>query len=157
MQYNTKDSSVKLAYEAQPRPRAIVALAGEKIVKVACGTNHTGSVKSLSFPLACAQMTHSYASLLCDVHFDFNKLVDAMHILIIDLNSLTKFCFTMSVLGIPVAVDSKGYVYTYASLVSLSFTIMFNIYNIESNLWLNLFRWGFGGYGRLVPLIILRA
>lgn len=102
-------------------------------------------------------MTHSYDSLLCDVHFDFNKLVDAMHILIIDLNSLTKFSFTMSVLGIPVAVDSKGYVYTYASLVSLSFTIMFNIYNIESNLWLNLFRWGFGGYGRLVPLIILRA
>lgn len=43
MQYNTKDSSVKLAYEAQPRPRAIAAFSGETIVKVACGTNHTGS------------------------------------------------------------------------------------------------------------------
>ncbi|XP_062165531.1 uncharacterized protein LOC133872040 [Alnus glutinosa] len=45
-EYNTKDSSVKLAYEAQPRPRAIAALAGETIVKVACGTNHTVAVDS---------------------------------------------------------------------------------------------------------------
>lgn len=127
MQYNTKDSSVRLAYEAQPRPKSIVALAGEKIVKVACGTNHTGSVNSLSFCFASAQMTHTYASLLCDAHFDFNKLVDAMHILILDLTSLTKFSFTMSIFGIPVAVDSNGYVYTYAPLVSLSFIIMFNI------------------------------
>ncbi|XP_051124036.1 uncharacterized protein LOC127246614 [Andrographis paniculata] len=43
-EYNTKDSSVKLAYEAQPRPRAIAALSGETIVKVACGTNHTVAV-----------------------------------------------------------------------------------------------------------------
>lgn len=43
MQYNTKESSVKLAYEAQPRPRPIAAFSGETIVKVACGTNHTGS------------------------------------------------------------------------------------------------------------------
>lgn len=43
MQYNTKDSSVRLAYEAQPRPRPIAAFSGETIVKVACGTNHTGS------------------------------------------------------------------------------------------------------------------
>lgn len=42
LQYNTKDSSVRLAYEAQPRPKAVAALAGETIVKVACGTNHTG-------------------------------------------------------------------------------------------------------------------
>lgn len=42
LQYNTKDSSVRLAYEAQPRPKAIASLAGEAIVKVACGTNHTG-------------------------------------------------------------------------------------------------------------------
>ncbi|KAK6115253.1 hypothetical protein DH2020_007522 [Rehmannia glutinosa] len=41
-EYNTKDSSVRLAYEAQPRPKAIASLAGETIVKVACGTNHTG-------------------------------------------------------------------------------------------------------------------
>uniref|UniRef100_A0A6N2LC46 Uncharacterized protein n=1 Tax=Salix viminalis TaxID=40686 RepID=A0A6N2LC46_SALVM len=41
-EYNTKDSSVRLAYEPQPRPRAIASLAGETIVKVACGTNHTG-------------------------------------------------------------------------------------------------------------------
>jgi hypothetical protein len=42
LQYNSKDSSVKLVYEAQPCPRAIASLAGETIVKVACGTNHTG-------------------------------------------------------------------------------------------------------------------
>ncbi|TKY75226.1 RCC protein [Spatholobus suberectus] len=40
-EYNSKDSSVRLVYEPQPRPRAIAALAGETIVKVACGTNHT--------------------------------------------------------------------------------------------------------------------
>ncbi|CAI9116887.1 OLC1v1018168C1 [Oldenlandia corymbosa var. corymbosa] len=43
-EYNTKDSSVKLAYEAQPRPRAIASLSGETIVKVACGANHTVAV-----------------------------------------------------------------------------------------------------------------
>ncbi|CAI0435822.1 unnamed protein product [Linum tenue] len=45
-EYNTKDSSVRLAYEAQPQPKAIAALAGETIVKVACGTNHTVAVDS---------------------------------------------------------------------------------------------------------------
>ncbi|KAF2310079.1 hypothetical protein GH714_006468 [Hevea brasiliensis] len=40
MQYNTKDSSLRLAYGVQPQPRAIASLAGETIVKVACGTNH---------------------------------------------------------------------------------------------------------------------
>ncbi|KAL9395053.1 hypothetical protein Peur_014338 [Populus x canadensis] len=48
-EYNTKDSSVRLAYEAQPRPRAIASLAGETIVKVACGTNHTVAVDSNGF------------------------------------------------------------------------------------------------------------
>ncbi|KAL2538270.1 Regulator of chromosome condensation (RCC1) family protein [Forsythia ovata] len=43
-EYNTKDSSVRLAYEAQPRPKAIGSLSGETIVKVACGTNHTVAV-----------------------------------------------------------------------------------------------------------------
>jgi len=47
LQYNSKDSSVRLVYEPQPRPRAIAALAGETIVKVACGTNHTGGCYSL--------------------------------------------------------------------------------------------------------------
>lgn len=42
VQYNMKESSVKLVYEPQPRPRAIASLAGETIVKVACGSNHTG-------------------------------------------------------------------------------------------------------------------
>ncbi|GJV68418.1 protein RCC2 [Tanacetum coccineum] len=45
-EYNTKDSSVKLAYEAQPRPKAISAFANETIVKVACGSNHTVAVDS---------------------------------------------------------------------------------------------------------------
>ncbi|KAL0813849.1 hypothetical protein Bca101_070292 [Brassica carinata] len=40
-QFNMKDSSVKLAYEAQPRPKAMASLAGETIVKVACGANHS--------------------------------------------------------------------------------------------------------------------
>ncbi|KAF3653448.1 putative protein IQ-DOMAIN 32-like [Capsicum annuum] len=43
-EYNTKDSSVRLAYEAQPRPRPIASFSGETIVKVACGTNHTVAV-----------------------------------------------------------------------------------------------------------------
>ncbi|KAG8493685.1 hypothetical protein CXB51_011681 [Gossypium anomalum] len=42
--YNAKDSSVRLVYESQPRPRAIATLSGETIVKVACGTNHTVAV-----------------------------------------------------------------------------------------------------------------
>ncbi|OVA12616.1 Regulator of chromosome condensation [Macleaya cordata] len=48
-EYNTKDSSVRLAYEAQPRPRAIASFAGKTIVKVACGTNHTVAVDSNGF------------------------------------------------------------------------------------------------------------
>ncbi|PHT51427.1 Cell differentiation protein RCD1 -like protein [Capsicum baccatum] len=43
-EYNTKDSSVRLAYEVQPRPRPIASFSGETIVKVACGTNHTVAV-----------------------------------------------------------------------------------------------------------------
>ncbi|XP_050208577.1 uncharacterized protein LOC126657950 isoform X2 [Mercurialis annua] len=45
-EYNTKDSSVRLAYEAQPRPRPISSFSGETIVKVACGSNHTVAVDS---------------------------------------------------------------------------------------------------------------
>ncbi|XP_026378950.1 protein RCC2-like [Papaver somniferum] len=45
-EYNTKSSAVNLAYEAQPHPKAIAAFAGKKIVKVACGTNHTVAVDS---------------------------------------------------------------------------------------------------------------
>ncbi|GAB2293019.1 hypothetical protein Dimus_027241 [Dionaea muscipula] len=45
-EYNTKDSSVRLAYDPQSRPRAVASLAGETIVKVACGTNHTVAVDS---------------------------------------------------------------------------------------------------------------
>lgn len=48
-EYNMKDSSVRLAYEAQPRPRAIVAFSEKKVVKVACGTNHTVAVDSSGF------------------------------------------------------------------------------------------------------------
>ncbi|RZC44782.1 hypothetical protein C5167_037733 [Papaver somniferum] len=48
-EYNTKDSSVKLAYEAQPRPKPIAAFAGKTVVKVACGTNHTVAVDSKGF------------------------------------------------------------------------------------------------------------
>ncbi|CAM8976365.1 unnamed protein product [Rhodiola kirilowii] len=49
MQHNTKDSSVRLAYEAQPRPKAIAALYETTVTKVACGTNHTVAVDSKGF------------------------------------------------------------------------------------------------------------
>ncbi|TYI83208.1 hypothetical protein E1A91_D05G276200v1 [Gossypium mustelinum] len=48
-EYNAKDSSVRLVYESQPRPRAIATLSGETIVKVACGTNHTVAVDTNGF------------------------------------------------------------------------------------------------------------
>ncbi|CAL5418414.1 unnamed protein product [Camellia sinensis] len=48
-EYNTKSSSVRLAYEAQPCPKTLASLAGETIVKVACGTNHTVAVDSNGF------------------------------------------------------------------------------------------------------------
>ncbi|KAL6651575.1 hypothetical protein ACP70R_010500 [Stipagrostis hirtigluma subsp. patula] len=48
-EYNSKDGSVKLAYDPQPRPRAIAALSGKTVVKVACGTNHTVAVDSSGF------------------------------------------------------------------------------------------------------------
>ncbi|KAI3831388.1 hypothetical protein MKW92_007228 [Papaver armeniacum] len=48
-EYNTKTSSVKLVYEAQPRPKAIAAFAGKTVVKVACGINHTVAVDSWGY------------------------------------------------------------------------------------------------------------
>ncbi|XP_058091066.1 uncharacterized protein LOC131237364 [Magnolia sinica] len=48
-QYNLKEGSVKLAYEAQPRPRAIASLSSKTIIKVACGVNHTVAVDSSGF------------------------------------------------------------------------------------------------------------
>ncbi|KAI9113265.1 hypothetical protein K1719_015790 [Acacia pycnantha] len=47
--YNSKDSSVKLVYEPQPGPQAISTIAGETIVRVACGTNHTVAVDKNGF------------------------------------------------------------------------------------------------------------
>ncbi|CAM8915943.1 unnamed protein product [Rhodiola kirilowii] len=48
-EHNTKDSSVKLAYEAQPKPKAIASLSETTVTKVACGTNHTVAVDSKGF------------------------------------------------------------------------------------------------------------
>ncbi|GLJ24311.1 hypothetical protein SUGI_0463850 [Cryptomeria japonica] len=48
-EYNAKESAVKLAYEAQPRPRAIASLSAKTITKVACGSNHTVAVDSDGF------------------------------------------------------------------------------------------------------------
>jgi alpha-tubulin suppressor-like RCC1 family protein len=39
-EYNTKDSSVKMAHEPQPTPAAIAELKDKTMAKVACGTNH---------------------------------------------------------------------------------------------------------------------
>ena len=49
LQYNSKDSSIKLVYEAQPRPKAIAVFSEKTIVKVACGTNHTGLFSPLFY------------------------------------------------------------------------------------------------------------
>ncbi|KAJ6845152.1 uncharacterized protein M6B38_288015 [Iris pallida] len=48
-EYNAKEVSVKLEYEAQPHPQAIATFSEKKIVKVACGTNHTVAVDSSGF------------------------------------------------------------------------------------------------------------
>ncbi|PWA37571.1 regulator of chromosome condensation (RCC1) family protein [Artemisia annua] len=48
-EYNTKESSVRLAYEAQPRPKAIASLSDETILKVACGSNHTVALDSKGY------------------------------------------------------------------------------------------------------------
>ncbi|KAL5214578.1 hypothetical protein ABZP36_003730 [Zizania latifolia] len=48
-EYNVKDGSVKLAYDPQPRPRAIASFSGKTIVKAACGTNHTVAVDSSGY------------------------------------------------------------------------------------------------------------
>jgi alpha-tubulin suppressor-like RCC1 family protein len=48
-EYNTKDSSVRLAYEAQPRPKPLSAFSGETIVNVACGANHTVALDSKGY------------------------------------------------------------------------------------------------------------
>ncbi|XP_024361801.1 uncharacterized protein [Physcomitrium patens] len=45
-EYNAKEASVKLVYEAQPRPRPIAAIASKSITKVACGNNHSVAVDS---------------------------------------------------------------------------------------------------------------
>lgn len=50
-EYNAKDSSVKLLYEAQPRPRAIAAIAAKNITKVASGHNHTGKMVDIELKL----------------------------------------------------------------------------------------------------------
>eukprot|EP00250_Pteridium_aquilinum_P008105 c17674_g1_i1 orf=342-2063(+) len=45
-QYNAKESSVRMVFEAQPRPKAIASLTEKTVVKVACGNNHTVAVDS---------------------------------------------------------------------------------------------------------------
>ncbi|PHT51272.1 hypothetical protein CQW23_11019 [Capsicum baccatum] len=58
-EYNTKDSSVRLAYEVQPRPIPIAFFSGETIVKVACGTNHTVAVDKNGYVyLICFDLVH---------------------------------------------------------------------------------------------------
>ncbi|XLT40995.1 hypothetical protein HN873_072287, partial [Arachis hypogaea] len=49
LQYNFKDSSVKLVCVPQPHPRAIASLSWKTIVIVACGTNHTVAVDKNGF------------------------------------------------------------------------------------------------------------
>lgn len=44
--YNQKDGAVKLTYEIQSTPRAILKLKGHKMVQVACGNQHCAAVES---------------------------------------------------------------------------------------------------------------
>ncbi|GBG60835.1 hypothetical protein CBR_g15958 [Chara braunii] len=48
-EYNNASGTVKLVYEPQPLPRAISTLQGKKIVKAACGINHSVVVDSEGF------------------------------------------------------------------------------------------------------------
>eukprot|EP00252_Welwitschia_mirabilis_P014452 TRINITY_DN3175_c0_g1_i1.p1 TRINITY_DN3175_c0_g1~~TRINITY_DN3175_c0_g1_i1.p1 ORF type:complete len:542 (+),score=116.28 TRINITY_DN3175_c0_g1_i1:427-2052(+) len=48
-EYNSKEGTVKLCYEAQPQPRAIDVLSSRTITKVACGNNHTVAADSDGF------------------------------------------------------------------------------------------------------------
>ncbi|CAI5990487.1 unnamed protein product [Closterium sp. NIES-64] len=48
-EYNAKDSAVKLVYAPQPTPRAVAALAGREMCKVACGINHSVDAKGFVF------------------------------------------------------------------------------------------------------------
>jgi hypothetical protein len=44
-QYNSKEGSVKLLHDAEPRPRAISGFASNTITTVAYGNNHCGMCK----------------------------------------------------------------------------------------------------------------
>ncbi|EFJ10497.1 hypothetical protein SELMODRAFT_128036 [Selaginella moellendorffii] len=48
-EYNMKEGSVKLAYEAQSRPRPVAAFSEKMVTKVACGHNHTVASDSNGF------------------------------------------------------------------------------------------------------------
>ncbi|VFQ59811.1 unnamed protein product [Cuscuta campestris] len=56
-QHNTRDSSMKLVYEAQPKPKSITAFAGEAIAEVACGSNHT-VVANFPYPFVLCYGDH---------------------------------------------------------------------------------------------------
>lgn len=62
---------MRLAYEAQPRPRAIASLSGETIVKAACGVNHTG-MQTVNLPTAMycyLVLSIPYDVLVCKSYF----------------------------------------------------------------------------------------
>lgn len=88
LQYNTKDSSVRLAYEAQPRPRAIATLAGETITKVACGTNHTGYI---AFSLSLSHQL-VFCCFITDIFLFGAQLLQIQMAMFTRKDSLTKFC-----------------------------------------------------------------
>lgn len=68
---------MKLAYEAQPRPKAIASLAGETIVKAACGTNHTG-IHTIDLPFVLF-LSNTLYIVLC-------KIINMSVLFIIDLS-----------------------------------------------------------------------
>jgi len=86
VQYNAKEGTVKLAYEAQPRPRAIAALSAKTITKVACGNNHTGQWAKLnkrwtSFVFCCFYfLTHLIGFFFSKLEINGNKYYEFMRI-----------------------------------------------------------------------------
>eukprot|EP00798_Chlamydomonas_sp_ICE-L_P030066 gene30066-35035_t len=45
-QYNAKDSSISIVFDAQPKPKLVPDLATKTVTRIACGTNHSVAVDS---------------------------------------------------------------------------------------------------------------
>jgi hypothetical protein len=150
-QFNAKDSSVKLQYDPQPRPRAIAAFSEKTVVKVACGTNHTGfflfycvlfwaflintdaNTVSLLFWCSC-----SWFKWLC-------LYVCVLFVICLQSRNWNNY-FSWVLLYIPYEVHMyAGHLISSVSIFHLPFLTLAFLFC----------RWGFGGYGRYTTNIYL--